>query len=133
MSQKVWVVCAEIHEFYPGNDCIKINKDTTIEIHKKYKEFTHKRVLGVFTLSEGDNPHINNAMQQYRERYAAEGYLVSLDDIDNMNPDKPKKYVTFSGGSYELQENQEDVSNKGILYYPQVEGITPTVIKENRK
>ena len=109
MSQKVCVVCAEFHEFYPGKESIKINKDTTIEINKKYKEFTHKQVLGVYVLSEGYNQHILNAMQQYRKQFEAEGYLVSSDDIDNMNPDKPKKYVSFSGGSHDLIDSSENI------------------------
>ena len=48
-------------------------------------------------------------MQQYRKQFEAEGYLVSSDDIDNMNPDKPKKYVSFSGGSHDLIDSSENI------------------------
>ena len=112
MPQKVWVVCAEIHEFYPGNESIKINKNTTIEIRKKYKEYVNRRVLGVYTLSEEDNPHINNAVQQFKKQFEAEGYLVSINDIEHMKPDIPKKYVTFSGGSYNLIDSADSIASE---------------------
>ena len=100
MIQKVWVMCVEAHTFHPGKEIIKLNKDTTIEINTKYKEHIYKRVWGVYSLNNPES--IKSAVEDARRYYLADGYLVDIDKIDKMNPDKPKDYIEFSGGSHDL-------------------------------
>ena len=100
MIQKVWVICVEEHTFHLGKEIIKLNKDTIIEFTKKYKEHIYKRVWGVYSLNTPEI--INKAVEDAKKYYLADGYLVDIDKINKMNPDKPKDYIEFSGVSHDL-------------------------------
>ena len=110
----VWILFAETHDFYPGKDYIRINKETSLEINRKYKERVIKRVWGVYVLdANGKNEALNKAYEGAKKYYASQGYVVDIDQIDKMNPDKPKSYVEFCGGSYPLITVEEDTPKKG--------------------
>lgn len=101
----IFVIGVTYHEFRPGNDCISLNKETTIQIQSMHKEYTHHSVmLKACTTPEGTKALIS----EYSEWLKSLGYMINRPDDCDTKTCKYKNYVEFDVTTVTIEDATND-------------------------